>query len=558
MGYPVSPKPLRLFLCVLALGACNGGSAFRSGSGELLTQRADNGRTGASLNEKLLRPSSLGALSLVRSFPVDEQVYAQPLVVEGVDGPTGRHTLLLVATMANTFLAYDFDAPGPGEPLWQVGAAQLGIPGSSPRNVGGKNGILATPAVDRARSLVYVVSRDCDPAAPDSMPVCRFHLSALRLADGATQSTRIIDGAVTNAAGEVVEFDASLHWNRPALLLAADRLYVGFGSGPPENDHEEDFVYHGWLFSFSTSDFGAAPTVFCTTPGGRGGSLWQGGGGIAADEAHLYFTGANGILGNTTFPPSSWPTTPRGAEDSIGRMPLDAASQMDGHYWDDRPYHADGNVFQYMESGDNGFGSAAPTLIPGSRDLITTGKSGMVYLIDRDRMTAVQAPLAPFNNLPLQAGHDLYLHSWWGIPFCSTLTFYRQQGGASGLAFGWAAGDFLKSFRYDYAARTLTVASTAATPASGTGSSGGAVLALSADGDDDSSAIVWALSRRETEGSDGRLWAFDPLTLAELWHADTPAFQKFAPPAVVRGHVLVPATGTGSAQKAILDFARTD
>lgn len=544
-----------LVLFVLLEVAVGCGSSARTGPGELLTQRVDNGRTGANLGEKVLRPSNVGSLALVRSFPVDEQVYAQPLVVEGVDGPSGRHTLLIVATMANTVAAYDFDDPRAGEPLWRAGAEQLGKPGSSPRNVGGKNGILATPVIDRARALIYVVSRDCDPTAPESMPACRFHLSAVRLADGRLQSTRTIEGSVHSTAGSAVVFDPSLHWNRPALLLASDRLLVGFGSGPPENKHEEDFVYHGWLFGFSAEDLSAAPTVYCTTPDGRGGSLWQGGGGLSADDAHAYFAGANGILGNTTFPPSSWPTLPGGSEDSIGRVPLTDASQLDGRYWDDRPYHADGNVFQYMESGDNGFGSAAPTLIPGSPDLITTGKSGMVYLIDRDRMAAVQAPLAPFSNLPLQPGHELYLHSWWGIPFCTTLAFYRQSGGTSGLAFGWAAGDFLKSFRYDYGSRVLAVASTASTPASSSGSSGGGVLAISADGDDDTSAIVWALSKRSAEGSDGRLWAFDALTLSELWHVDTPAFQKFAPPAVVRGHVLVPATGAGSSQKAILDFA---
>lgn len=548
----------RFFALAFVLFACRESSTevpvgpYRSGPGEALTQRFDNGRTGANLAERVLRPSNVGSLALSRSFPVDEQVYAQPLVVEGVEGKT----LLLVATMANTFSAYDFDAPVAGPPLWQVGPSVLGTPGDSPRNVGGKNGILSTPVVDKARGVAYVVSRDCDPLAPKSAPSCAFHLTAVRLADGATAASVVVAGSVKNGAGQEVAFDASLHWNRPALLLAGDRLFVAFGSGPPEDRHEEDFVYHGWVFGYAAAALSSQPpSIYCTTPDARGGSIWQGGGGLAADDEHVYFAGANGILGFATFPPPSWPSAPRGGEDSIGKLSIADASKLAGRYWDDRPYLADGNVFQYMESGDNGFGSASPTLVPGARDLIVTGKSGMIYLVDRDTMSSRQTPLIPFSNLPFQPGHTMHLHSWWGIPFCSSVVFYRLRGGAAGLAFAWAADDRLKSFRYDYAARSLVVEATADVAPIGKGSSGGGLLALSADRDDDESAVLWAVSRSATDSKEGRLWAFAPRTLAELWHVDTPSFQKFAPPVVVRGHVLVAATGNGAAERAILDYA---
>jgi hypothetical protein len=344
-----------------------------------------------------------------------------------------------------------------------------------------------------------------------------------------------------------------VHWNRPGLLVTRGRIFVAFGSGPPEDEHEEDFVYHGWLLSFAADALSEPPTVFCTTPDGRGGSVWQGGSGVAADDDHVYLAGANGILGNTVFPPSAFPASPRGAEDSVARLPIAGATTMTGRYWDERPYHEDGNVFQYTESGDNGFGSAGPALIPGTRDLIVTGKNGMVYLLDRDGMRQRQEPLLPFTELPLQPGHSLYIHSWWGIPVCTSLVYLGSSTGtgAGGQVYGWASQDLLESFRYDGAQHTLTLERTAAAPAIANGGE----LAVSSGGGDPATAVVWAWTRQPGNANAGRIWAFDAQTLGELWHADTPSFQKLTPPTVVRGHVLVAATGAASAAKAILDFA---
>lgn len=187
-------------------------------------------------------------------------------------------------------------------------------------------------------------------------------------------------------------------------------------------------------------------------------------------------------------------------------------------------------------------------MLPDSNDLVVGSKGGIVYLLNRDTMTATQPPISPFTALPLQDDHTLYIHSWWGIPVIfGSFVFFRpdvpaNQAGPSGYLYAWASDDYLRSFRYDYAAHTLVLDKTAEVPAM----PHGAYLSLSAHDHEDGSAVVWATSRSVTGSpKQGHVWAFDAKTLTRLWDADTPAYSKFTPPTVARGRLIVPSSITG-------------
>jgi outer membrane protein assembly factor BamB len=440
--------------------------------------------------------------------------------------------------------AFDADAPPPDAFVWQQGLhGELGTPGFCARNIAGPNGILSTPVIDKAHGHVYVVARDCDPQFAPEMPRCKHRLFQVALATGEVLQSVAIEG---EAQG--VTFDPSAHWNRPGLTLQDDALIVAFGSGPAGQQHEEDFVYHGWAFRFRVSDLSHAPEVYCTTPHGRGGSVWQSGAAPAADERGVYLTGANGIQADSkTHPPAEWPTTPVGQEDNVVRLSHEPWTSSEGAlkaYWDDRDYIQQGNVFQHMESGDNGFGSSGPLLIPDTRLLLVGTKAGLVYLLDRDSMKSVQEPLSPFTDLPLQPGHKLYLHSWWGIPMITqTFVFFRPDADHIAYAYAWASNDRLRQLRFDYNTQRVELAGTADVP----DVLGGGNMVLSAAGDAADSGVLWAVTRSGdgTGGPDGVLWAFDPRTLKQLWKTQTPAWSKFNPPTVIRGRVLVPSTAPG-------------
>lgn len=550
-----------------------GASFLATGPGEVLTSKNDNGRTGAQLAETVITRENVGKMALAATLPVDGELYAQPLVAE-----VGGRALVLAATMNDSVYAYDLAAPDGSPPVWH---AVVGRPGASFRNVTGPNGILSTPVVDRARGRVWVVARDCSATekatfdrcgAPTQAARCAERLVSIALDTGAVVDSVAIAGSVWTDAREV-RFDPTVQWNRPALLLAGDALFVGFGSGPNVNDHEEDYEYHGWMFRYDVAAPTAPPVVWNSTPRTSGGSIWQAGAGPAADDAHVYFVTANDVLGCSTHAPSGFPRAPLDAEDSIVRLGLaHAGTDLRGAgstpsastpgpfgsvadygdarvYSDTRAYRAageDGTVFQFTNAGDCGFGSSGPTLLPDSRDLVVGSKAGLLYLLDRDTMQARQAPLSPFDALPLQGDHSLYVHSWWGIPFVpGSLAFFRADA-AHGLVYAWPKEDRLRSFRYDYAGRTLA----AERAADVTPNDQGGYLAVSANGA--ASPLLWATTTRV---GGGRIVAFDALDLRELWSAATPAFSKFTPPTVARGRVLVPSARTSSPGPAVLVYA---
>jgi hypothetical protein len=488
---------------------------------EILTNRYNNARTGVNLAEQVLVPTRLSGLRALGSFPVDGEIYAQVLVVADVQFGLSTRSLAIVATMNNSVYAFDADGSPENAQVWHQGRMkELGVAAFSARNVGGLNGILSTPVIDKKNGVVYVVSRDCDPSAPPEAPSCNQRLSQLELRTGAVLFSTRINGRVTVDAKtdhpRNVVFDPSAHWNRPGLLLSGDELYAAFGSGPAGNQHEEDFVYHGWVFRFDVRNLSKAPETFCTTPRGRGGSIWQAGAAPAADDQAVYATGANGITDDGKIhPPEDWPSKPKGQEDSVFRLPrtatLPTADDQLVQYADTRPYLPAGNVFQFMESGDNGFGSSGPMLIPGTELLLVGTKAGLVYLLNRKTMQATQEPLNPFRVLPLQPGHSLYLHSWWGIPnITQSFVFWRpttsQDGDNFGYAYAWASNDKLRSLRFDYRSGVLAPFATSAEADLKSGGN----LVLSAEGARPDSGILW-VSTRSSSDEHARVGAARPV-----------------------------------------------
>src|SRR5262249_1676985 len=132
----------------------------------VLTQHNDKARSGANLQETILKPSNVNVNEFGKLFsqPVQGQIYAQPLYVPFVSIPgKGVHHVVFVATMENWLYAFDADdTPGPNAPpLWarQLNAhpvpAHLFKPPEPNREyndiagpAGGTIGILSTPVID--------------------------------------------------------------------------------------------------------------------------------------------------------------------------------------------------------------------------------------------------------------------------------------------------------------------------------------------------------------------------------------------------------------------------
>src|ERR1700730_7775354 len=82
---------------------------------DVLTNRYAATRVGANLAEQLLNTSNVNVRQFGKLFTrdVDGDVYAQPLIVSGVDIRGTLRTMVYVATSNNSVTA--FDAHGPSE-----------------------------------------------------------------------------------------------------------------------------------------------------------------------------------------------------------------------------------------------------------------------------------------------------------------------------------------------------------------------------------------------------------------------------------------------------------
>src|SRR5229473_828907 len=80
---------------------------------QITTSQYDNARTGAYINEKTLTPQNVNSKQFgkIFKFPVDGDVYAQPLYAPSVEIPgKGTHNVIYIATENDS--VYAFGAEG--------------------------------------------------------------------------------------------------------------------------------------------------------------------------------------------------------------------------------------------------------------------------------------------------------------------------------------------------------------------------------------------------------------------------------------------------------------
>jgi hypothetical protein len=445
----------------------------------------------------------------IGAFPVDGQIYAQPLYVSGVSlAGQGPRDVVFVATMNNSVYATDANAPRATAALWHV---NLGAPVPSSLFADGdispSIGILSTPVIDPSAGVIYVVAETLE----SGQPVFRLH--ALSLSDGhetmngPVEIQASVAGIGDASQNGVIAFDPFQHLQRAGLLLLNGAVYVAFAS------HHDATPYHGWIVSYDAANLQSQLAVFNTTPNGGSGGIWQSGRGLAVDENGNIFaaTGNGDYDGMLNF----------------GECFLRLSQNLSVQDW-----FAPADWLT-LSDDDFDLGSLGPVLVPGSNLLIGGDKAGNLYLADRTNLGHLGSPGAVLPQIlePLINGGFFNIALW------------NQDQGP--IAYIVDEGSWTEGFRIvNGAFETQPFSMTSVTsdyPIQG--------MAISANGGADGTGILWLTAGdHNSSGVPGTLYAFNASDLTELlWSSEMNprrdrlgAFAKFAVPTVANGRVFVP------------------
>jgi hypothetical protein len=377
---------------------------------DVLNYHNDPFLTGQNLMEETLTPANVNPTSfgLLFSQPVDGYVYAEPLYKANFTIAGGTHNVAFAATEHDSVYAIDAESPVAGPNgngiYWQTsfidpanGITTVPSPSEiSNSDIVPEIGITGTPVIDGTTNTLFVVAVTKEVRGSTNHYVQKLH--ALDLSTGAekvnspytlgdttfggpdggfTDTTSIVvtgkgDGA---DSGSHVRFNAARENNRSALQLVNGVVYAAFAA------HSDYRPYHGWLIGFDPTTLQPI-RVFNTAPNAGGVGIWQSGGAVSYDpQGNVYFAVGNGFNGpNTAFDPAH-------GNYSESVLKLSTTGQLSvADYF--TPYD-----WQNLDQHDADLGSGGAMLLPdglGSAAhphlMVETGKSGKIYLIDRDNM----------------------------------------------------------------------------------------------------------------------------------------------------------------------------
>jgi len=522
-------------------------------SRSVLTQHNDYMRTGAYLMEKQLTPAAVdtatGPGMVLRYWrPVDGNLSAQLLYARGVWIGLRRRKVIYAFTDKNTVYAYDADEErNPGTNRGLFWSRSLPVTPNPALPVAANGGILATPVIDPSCGklyIVYAISNGLNPAngVGDGSPPyeVEYHLASLNLSSGKVLQDIVISGSVPSTVPPGrVDFVPRRQVQRAGLLLLGNpighkqhTIYVAFASRWREETHN----YHGWVMGYDAKTL-SPRGAFCTTPDRRlnseGGGIWHGGGGLAGDsDGNVYFNTGNGPGFGNDHGNSIIKLTPvlRSGSYDFNAAAFSAAA--------DDPAHA-----TEWANDDIDLGGGGLTVIPDSARLVSGGKTGVLYLMNRPTMAKVLSfdafSVNPANDLdPVGAryrdwGSGPHLHGAW--------TYWRVSP-TRGLVFHWAEKDYLRRFDYNPATGNINPASVAMGDvlAKPFPVMPGGLISLTANGNKD--GLLWITL--PWDNGDGRIMAWDALTLRRLWDITVPAtsVSHNGPPTVAEGRVIIGTT----------------
>ena len=565
---------------------------------DVLTQRNDNNRTGAShwpgVNQR-----TVSRFTKIGELLVDGVVTAQPLFVRSAMINGVRQPALIVATANND--VYVFPAFGGNPPPYSpvhldaplVAADNSTVacplapnaawwdPRAKPSSAkDGLTGIEATPVIDLANNQVLIGYKTAD---------FQQHLAALDLNSGNIRSVLV---------PPPYPDWPRLHRNRASLLLADGVVYLAFSS-LCEGQQE---LMHGSIAAFDAKALKPVGTFQVTDGNTDGGGIWQGSTGPAADSAgNLYFA-----TGNRRLPPpclshviDGSPADNPTLSNSVIRL---GTSKITGQGGFSLAMSVQDSFTPYRkvldDCADLDLASGGILLIPGTKYLVSAGKEGIVYVLDRDHLggfdtaggawsyarAASAFQSSNHSDVPDDPSHDHVQQKFqvgrshyeddfpvralahW--PHIHGTPVFASFSANQAFMFVWPEKDAIKRFHWlgDHFDPEPTQGSHFAPAYFSEHWNGmpGGMLSVNIDPEGPGLGVVFASVKNcgedgypacDTSQDFGLVLAYDPITMNEIWSNRGESislqnnnggyfFSKFVPPTVAVGHLYV-ATGSG-------------
>ncbi len=471
----------------------------------ILTQHNDNLRDGVNAGEIALTPANVNQtqFGLLFKIPVDDQVFAQPLVVAKVNIAGGTHSVVYVATANNSVYAFDANT---GTQYWHVNFGtpmSMAIAKWNCQDVLGSSGIMSTPVI--ANNSLYVVAQ----TYVNSTSVHRLH--SLNLSTGAEQpnSPVVIQSSDFNSYDEL---------QRPALLAANGNVYFSFAG------HCDEGSWKGLTFAYSQSTL-AQVGVFDAAPNTNGNGIWQSGNGAAADATgNIYWVTGNAPRGST-----GWD----GVQDFSETL-LKASPTLSLEDW-----HTPTN-WSNIDYYDSDLTASGPMLLLNTNLLVAGGKDGNLRLVNTGNMGHLGDSTAVQNWLATSS----HIHS---------LNYFNSN------LYVWGQSDYLKVFKFGGTTFSTTPTYTGTIQAAG---HPGASLSISSAGT--ANGILWAATNSQGQSGGlgswhmtepGILYAYNLANMSQLWTSEQNAsrddcnnYAKFTDPTIANGKVYLPSFGNAQTQ----------
>jgi hypothetical protein len=199
------------------------------------------------------------------------------------------------------------------------------------------------------------------------------------------------------------------------------------------------------------------------------------------------------------------------------------------------------SAYNTLNANDLDFGSAGPSLVPGTNLIIQGGKTGIIYLLNTSSLGHevsgdVQIPqFFQAVDLTVRSGtHHIHNAS----------PFWNSPGGLN--LYVWGENDYLHQYQFNTSTQTFNTTPTATGAILPPAGMPGGMMVLSANASQSGTGIVWASVPRNGNANQlsvpGNLYAFNAQSLGLLWSSTAPGndllnFSKGSAPVVANGKV---------------------